>query len=266
VQWAVLSNGDEYRIYNAAAPIPVEEKLFRTVRISTDDEGLVLGSLSLLSKANLQDKKIGRLWASHFVDRQVKSTLEEMLHPEEPAKSLIRAIKKLSGGRLRATEIQASLRRARLQLDFPEEPEPVASAGDPPAVSRGRVKAAITEQGSKRHRSAVGVSLQALIGEGVLRTPAQLSATYRGQELTATVNVDGTVNYGGRQFKSPSHAAGVARKALYKGSLGLPSTNGWVFWQVRDPDGGALIPLGGLRERLLLKREAQAERFVRKDA
>jgi len=29
VQWVVLSNGDEYRIYNANAPVPVEEKLLR---------------------------------------------------------------------------------------------------------------------------------------------------------------------------------------------------------------------------------------------
>src|ERR1043166_1120124 len=39
VQWVVLTNGDEYRIYNANAPVPVEEKLFRTVRISEDESG-----------------------------------------------------------------------------------------------------------------------------------------------------------------------------------------------------------------------------------
>jgi len=266
VQWAVLSNGDEYRIYNAGAPVPVEQKLFRTIRVSNDDQAVVLATLSLLSKSNFQDKKIGRLWASQFVDRQVKSALEELLHPEEPAKSMVRAIKKVAGGRLRATEIQASLRRARFQLDFPEEPEAVASAGDQPAAGRGRGKGAIEAQGAKRRRSAVGVTLKALISEGILRTPAELSATYRGHELTATVNEDGTVRYGGQQCTSPSQAAGVARKAWYKGTRSLPPTNGWGFWLVRDPDGGGLIPLGGLRQRLLLKRKTQADRFVRKDA
>lgn len=141
----------------------------------------------------------------------------------------------------------------------------MASASDRSPVGKGR-KRAVTGPGPTRHRAAVGVSLQALISEGILRTPAELSATYRGRELTATVNEDGTVIYGDQRFKSPSQAAGVARKALYKGSLRLPSTNGWVFWQVRDPDGPGHVPLGGLRDKLLLKRKAQAERFVREDA
>src|SRR5688572_12418857 len=34
VEWCVLTNGDEYRLYNAHAPVDVEQKLFRVVRIS----------------------------------------------------------------------------------------------------------------------------------------------------------------------------------------------------------------------------------------
>jgi hypothetical protein len=30
VEWVVLTNGDEYRIYNSHAPVPVQDKLFRT--------------------------------------------------------------------------------------------------------------------------------------------------------------------------------------------------------------------------------------------
>ncbi len=58
VQWVALSNGDEYRIYNANAPVPAEEKLFRTISISSDATANILSTLSLLSKVNLQDKKI----------------------------------------------------------------------------------------------------------------------------------------------------------------------------------------------------------------
>src|SRR5688572_8395811 len=36
VEWVVLTDGDEYRLYNAHAPVPIEEKLFRAVRISDD--------------------------------------------------------------------------------------------------------------------------------------------------------------------------------------------------------------------------------------
>ncbi len=50
VEWVVLTNGDEYRIYNAHAPVPIEEKLFRSVKVS--DDGLqAADTLALLSKA-----------------------------------------------------------------------------------------------------------------------------------------------------------------------------------------------------------------------
>lgn len=45
VQWVVLTNGSEYRIYNSSAPVPVEEKLFRAVAISADEEATVLAIL-----------------------------------------------------------------------------------------------------------------------------------------------------------------------------------------------------------------------------
>src|SRR5918998_5131173 len=38
VEWCVLTNGDEYRLYNAHAPVDVEQKLFRVVRISEPDQ------------------------------------------------------------------------------------------------------------------------------------------------------------------------------------------------------------------------------------
>jgi len=49
VKWVVLSDGDEYRIYNACVDVPVEEKLFRTVRISDIHSGAE-ETLGLLSK------------------------------------------------------------------------------------------------------------------------------------------------------------------------------------------------------------------------
>src|SRR3972149_4843296 len=60
VQWVVLSNGDEYRIFNAAAPLPVEEKLFRKVSISSDDPATTVATLALLSKKDRQDMKAAR--------------------------------------------------------------------------------------------------------------------------------------------------------------------------------------------------------------
>jgi hypothetical protein len=259
VRWGVLSNGDEYRIYNVGVDLPADDKLFRVVSVTGGEQSMVIGTLSLLSKPNLQDKRIDRLWASHFVDRQVKVALEKLLNPEDPAKSLVRAVRKITEPRLGLAEISASLRRARLHLDFPEEPE--ASVA---------VQAQVTKRGQRGRRTAEHeVSLRTLISEGVLRTPVQLSCRYRGQELTATVQDDGMVSVGGDLYPSPSAAAGAARKPYYKGDLRghtYPETNGWKFWYVKDPATQKAILLDALRVRCLLKKKAEAQRFASKDA
>ena len=71
VKWVVLTNGNEYRIYNSHATVPVEEKLFRRVVVASDESG-VADALRLLSKAQLQDNQIDVLWSADFVDRQVR--------------------------------------------------------------------------------------------------------------------------------------------------------------------------------------------------
>ena len=71
VEWVVITNGDEYRIYNACAAVPVEEKLFRKVAV-TDPDSPVVQTLSLLSKERISENQIEVLWRAHFVDRQVQ--------------------------------------------------------------------------------------------------------------------------------------------------------------------------------------------------
>jgi hypothetical protein len=39
VDWVLLTTGDEYRIYNSHAAAPVEDKLFRSVRLSEPSSG-----------------------------------------------------------------------------------------------------------------------------------------------------------------------------------------------------------------------------------
>ncbi len=264
VEWVVLSNGDDYRVYNSSAPVPAEGKLFRSVRVSSEDQRPVIATLSLLSKQNLQDKKINRLWESHFVDRQVKASVEELLSHEEPAKPMVRAIRKILGGKLRGSEIRASLRRARLQLDFPEEPEvTTATAPERTRLRAGRPGARRESSGEVRVRS--GISLRMLMKDGLLRAPAELRSTYRGQDLVATIQTDGSIDYGGSQYASVSTAAAMARKALYQGKLRSPQTNGWVFWHVQDPASQELVPLDELRSRYIQRRKAQADRFLSKD-
>jgi len=132
VEWVVLTDGNEYRIYNSHAAVPVEQKLFR--RIVVADPGTKpQETLALLSKAQMADHLIDELWKAHFIDRQIRATLEEVF-AAEPDASLVRLIRSripaLSPG-----EIRAGLGRLRATFDFPGvpsvprplEPAPVAT-------------------------------------------------------------------------------------------------------------------------------------------
>jgi hypothetical protein len=69
VEWVALTDGNEWRVYNSHAPVPVEQKLFRVVRV--DDPATNPGAtLRLLAKAQTADHLIDALWKSDFVDRQ----------------------------------------------------------------------------------------------------------------------------------------------------------------------------------------------------
>jgi predicted type IV restriction endonuclease len=265
VQWVALSNGDEYRIYNANALVPAEEKLFRTISISSEATANVLSTLSLLSKVNLQDKKIATLWESHFVDRQVKAALEELLNPDEPAKSLVRAIKKLSDGKLRESDIRASLKRSQLQIDFPEEPETEVQLEKRPQVRRRRQTKAVVRKEDVKAKARV--SLRALITEGLLKPPVEIFSHYRKRDLRATIKADGSIAFGGERYTSLSTAGGMARKPLHTGDLKgrpYPQTNGWTFWRVRDPETGEPVEIDSLRDRFLERKKSEASRFLEK--
>lgn len=83
VWWCLVTNGDEYRLYNSHAPVDVDEKLFRTVRLADPaQEALSLDTLSLLAKDAIGDSTIEAAWKSQFVDRRVKGVLEDALRDE----------------------------------------------------------------------------------------------------------------------------------------------------------------------------------------
>lgn len=115
VKWVVLTDGDEYRIYNSHAPVPVESKLFRSVRISEGGEDLER-TLGLLSKGRIGDAEIDKYWDAYHIDSQVAVALEE-LFADEPDRPLVNVVKKKTG--LSYPEVKASLKRARVQVDFP---------------------------------------------------------------------------------------------------------------------------------------------------
>ncbi len=236
VEWVVLTDGNEYRIYNSHATVAIEQKIFRTIRI-TDESTISEETLQLLSKEQMQEKRLEVLWKAHFVDRKVRHAIEQ-LFSEEAKISLVRLIRKQIPD-LKAKEIKASLGRAIVKLDFPIEPFFLPG--------KSRKKRVPLKKISEKFK---GVSALELIRTGFIDPPLELVKIYKGNRLTARLETDGKILYAGKKYSSPSTAAAMARLSIIGAPPGrkYPQTNGWRFWRFKDED-GKLKPLDVLRQR-----------------
>lgn len=261
VHWCVLTNGDEYRLYNAHAPVDADEKLFRTVCLA--DEGAharTVDTLLLLSKAQMQDKQIDALWAAHFIDRRVRTALTELLAGDD---SLVRLIAKRAPG-LSMTDVRQALARADVRVAFPTEPQPsqtparahssavpsspapIGLAPVPVLQRRGGAgtssrTAAAPLRSPPASPSPGAVGFRDILAAGLVAAPLKLHASHKGRTLDATVLPDGSVEFGGRRYASPSMAGAAA--------VERPTCNGWIFWRFRDSAGGEAKLIDELRSR-----------------
>jgi len=246
VDWIVLTDGNEYRVYNASAKVHVDQKLFRRVVIAADEPGS-LDTLALLSKDELQGSALDELWQQYFVDRQVKATLEGLVGMNAPIEFL-RLVRKRTPG-VSLAEVRGSLGRVNVALDYrgipslrAAPPKPDQPVGTEPATSTSPH----LDKTPWRH-----VTFADLIGSGSIRLPLYLETTYKGHTLTARCEIDGTVTWNGVPYDSLSTAAGMARRSIVGAPPGraYPQTNGWTFWHVRRSDGRLSI-LDELRREL----------------
>jgi hypothetical protein len=234
VRWIVLTDGNEYRIYNAHAPVHVDEKLFRTVKVDSDDSS-VAPTLALLAKDQLVDNRIEELWRAQFIDRQVHAVLDRLFTGEGEMLLVNHVAGKVEN--LSTEEIRASLLRCRASFDFPEPSLGVIA----PPISKVE----------KTTRKASDISIADLIGAGLIRPPVELEREYKGRKLKARIEHDGNVSFDGKTYPSPSTAGGMARATV----IGMrkngqpPPTNGWTFWRLRTRDGES-VELASLRARL----------------
>lgn len=247
VEWVVLTDGNEYRIYNSHATVPVEEKLFRRVVIASDTPS-ALATLRLLSKSQLQENQIEILWRADFVDRQVRSVLESLLIPEPPA-DFVRLLRRRLPALLPG-DIRASLARARVAIDYPVVQLPAVAVAQVTEAARQRPierQAAPSDQAKTPWRR---VSLADLIAAGRVRPPMVIETPYKGKQLTAQIDVGGTVTFDGVAYDSLSTAGGIARRSVIGAPPGreYPQTNGWTFWRYRRSD-GSLGLLDELRQK-----------------
>jgi len=231
VQWIVLTDGNEYRIYNTHAPVSVEEKLFRTVRV-TDEGPLVHETLELLAKDRMEENRIEVLWRAHFVDRHVRSAIEQLFTGEGDL-LLVNYVAQHTKN-LTPEEIRSSLKRCRVALDFPLAAEEILRKTSTPKAPRP------PRQGSGERPE---VALKDLIDAGLLRPPVALERDYKGKRLSARIEPDGGVTCLGKRYDSLSLAGAMARASVVgmRDHGGPPSTNGWTFWKMRAESGGLVL-------------------------
>jgi len=259
VKWCVLTNGDEYRIYNSHAEVDVDEKLFRKLRISDSEPKFIIDTLVLLSKDKMRGSLLDELWKAHFIDRKVRLALESLLGDDDAP--LIRVICKKASG-VTPSEARLSLKRAKISIDFPipkvlEQP----AVQSPPhgTVPKDKPSAPKRAAGAKAPELLAAMAeatVPNLISAGLIKAPLELERSYKGAKLTALIQPDGTVSFGGESYDSLSTAGGMARKSVIGTRDGrpYPQTNGWTFWQFRDPKTGNRRDMDSLRRELLVQR------------
>lgn len=147
VDWCVLTNGAEFRIYKVHAPVEAEEKLFLTVRLDDDEPADAKAQkLALISRDRMRQRDIDALWIDWRIDRQVQAVLEAMPEDDAFVRLLSRKLPALT-----QSEIRSSLRRASLGVDYPgigqffdgraappkvrSARPPIVTAGEPPAAT-----------------------------------------------------------------------------------------------------------------------------------
>jgi predicted type IV restriction endonuclease len=244
VAWCVLTNGNEYRIYNTFAKAEAEKKVFRRVSLTDRDErGFCIETLLLLSQQQMAEKQIDVLWKAYFVDRQVREAVSEIFREPDPAlvRTIIRRTQDLSPG-----EVRDSLRRADMTVRFPTM---VSNKGAcrPASPSNGATAdvgdASLTGVSSGRSGRT---KISDLLSAGVIQAPTYIEVTFKSQKFQATIEADGLIHFDGETYSSPSHAGGMVRNKVN----GPPpderpywSTNGWTFWRYTDPESGQAEPI-----------------------
>jgi predicted type IV restriction endonuclease len=259
VKWCVLTNGDEYRIYNSHAEVDVDEKLFRKVCISDSEPKFIIDTLILLSKDKMRGSLLDEMWKAHFIDRRVRLAFQRLLGEDDAV--LIRAICKLANG-VTPSEARSSLKRAIITIDFPvprvlEQPVAPAVPPIPPEPSPTSARREVSNKPPESITVTSEATLANLIAAGFVKAPLELERTYKGVRVTASIQPSGTVCFDGKDCVTLSAAGGVARKSVLATSPSdpPPATNGWTFWQFRDPKSGNLRDMDSLREEFLAQKK-----------
>ena len=240
--WCVLTNGEDYRIYNATAPVAAADKLLCKLRLTTEPVEEAARLLSLISRANLGENRIETLWKTQHIDRKVGAALLELFAP--PDKRLVGLIRSKESG-LAPKDVANSLRRLTVRVEQPPLHH-TATTFPAPGPAKARSQSGRPKKRGPGKRS-FGVELSALIAAGLLPCPTVLFRRYKGKRMEAKLLPDGQVEFEGAVYRTCSTAAENARATMTGRKM---NTNGWAFWQF-DAGGGKVKTLEQVRTEFL---------------
>ncbi|MBL8823796.1 MAG: hypothetical protein JNJ77_14500 [Planctomycetia bacterium] len=223
VEWCLLTDGDEYRIYNSAAAVNADEKLFYKIKLTQTSIQESMSVLSLISKRELAGNNLREYWQSQVVDRRVRECLRSMV--SKPSTMLVQLLKTQIKD-LSANDIKQSLMRLDPRFESPIIPQRANT-------ETRKHKASKLKLVKPLERASSTVSLEELINAGIIPAPIRLFRKYKGSKVEAQLLRDGTIECNGSVFRSCSTAASEARSKVVGKHL---ATNGWEFWQLMLDD------------------------------
>lgn len=117
VAWAVLTNGEEWRVYNVHVQREAENKLFYSIKLTNPDIKSIIAGLGMIAKKNMTPKlALDSAWRESEIDVQMRKIIEML--PEN--KTVVRAMAKVSES-LSEKDVRDALRRLKLRADWRDE-------------------------------------------------------------------------------------------------------------------------------------------------
>lgn len=232
VRWCLITNGIEWRLYDAHAKGPLSDKHIASVRLDGDEAaiGRAWGMLSLFARESLErSTPISGL----LVERVV---IDELGDPQSAAVSALRrAVQSRFGERVAPGAIVAELKRLMSLVESVPSASPETSS-EPADKQKRQGRTRMT-----RRSSGQRVSLQELVDAGLLPEGAPIEARVGGISHPARV-VGGQIELNGQLYDSPSAASMALRE--------VQSYNGWIDWRYHGET------LAVIRERLQRRTDA----------
>jgi len=113
-EWVLLTDGDDYDIFNAHAGLSIEQRPFDAIRLSDDSMAEAVEFFDLFSRMRMEENRLESVWNRRTIDRKVQQSFEELLASEETlVEMLLSKTKDLS-----ASDIRSALARATIVLQF----------------------------------------------------------------------------------------------------------------------------------------------------